>query len=450
MSMRWSRVVSVCVASLSLSLACPASGMDLVQVYQAALVQDATVRAARATAESGREVLVQATAQLYPSLSFSAARNYNNLSRTQPNFLGQNVSVQESYLSDNQSLTLRQPLYRKGLISGVEQAGYLVDDTNAALERELQNLGVRVAGVYMEALLAQDQLSLVQAQKKTTTIQLDAARRTFQAGAGIRTDIDESQARLDLLIAQELEALQQLDFTRRQLEALTNQPTGELAPLDAQAMPLLAPTPASLAQWIELAEAKSPELAAFKARIGVARMVLEKARSGHYPTLDAVAQVVRSASENVTTPSSSYVNRSLGLQLNIPLYAGGYVSSAVRQALAEQTRAQELQEAARRDLGLRVHREFRGVTEGVLRIRAREQAVRSADQLVLSSQRSLQAGTRTRLDILNAEDKKQIAQRDLAQTRYEYLMSRIRLQALAGGDNMQSLLEVNTWLKAQP
>jgi len=422
----------------SLTLAAPAWSLDLLQVYQLALEQDSTLRAARATADAMREQLPQAQAQLRPNVAFSAGRTHNDLTSTQS----------QSYFSNNQSLILRQPLYRKPLFAALEQAGHAVDDADAVLERELQNLGVRVAGAYLEALLAQDQATLVQAQKASITIQLDAARKALAAGSGIRTDIDEAQARLDWVLAQELEAAQQVQLSRRQIEVLVNQPVAELAPLDAAKLPLLAPLPAKVQDWIELASNSSPEILALQARLEVARLEVNKAQGAYYPTLDAVVQITRSANENVTTPSSSYNNKSIGLQLNVPLYAGGYTNSVVRQALAGQTRARELLEATRRDLGVRVHREFRGVTEGILRIQAREQALRSVTQLVISSQRSVAAGSRTVLDVLNAQDRQQQALRDLAQARYEYVLSRVRLQALVGGDKLQSIGEVNGWLKS--
>jgi outer membrane protein/protease secretion system outer membrane protein len=212
-------------------------------------------------------------------------------------------------------------------------------------------------------------------------------------------------------------------------------------------MLLQSPQPPLLEDWRRTAQDQSPEIASLKARLAAAQLAVERARGGHYPSLDAVAQVVRSSNENVTAPSSSYLNHTVGLQLNVPLYAGGYVNSVVRQAMAEQVRAQELYEATLRDLGLRVYREFRGVSEGVLRVQARKQALRSAEQLVESSRRSLQAGARTSLDVLNAEERKYLARRDLAQARYEYLMARIRLQSLAGGDKLRTLTEVNTWLR---
>jgi outer membrane protein TolC len=180
--------------------------------------------------------------------------------------------------------------------------------------------------------------------------------------------------------------------------------------------------------------------------VEVARQDVDKAQAGHYPTLDAIAQWSRSDSDTVTTVKNRYNNRSIGLQLNVPLFAGGYVTSTVRQAVAAQTRAEEALEALRRDLGVRLHREFRGVTEGVLRVKALEQAVRSAEQVVLSNRRSFEAGSRTLPDVLNAEQQKVSAQRDLAQARFIYLISRVRLHALSGGPKAEVIDEVNGWL----
>lgn len=424
----------------------PAWGLDLMGAYEAAQVQDATIRAARAATDAARERLPQAKAQLLPNVSFSASRNSNDLTRTQTNFLGQPSTTDEQYFSHNQSLQLRQPLYRKALWAGYAQAEYVVQDAEAALAKESQNVGVKVAGAYMELLLAQDQLALVLKEQEVATRQLDAAQKSLRGGTGTRTDIDEVQARLDMIRAQTLEARQHVAYTQHQLQTLVNEPVTEVAPLVPGKMRLEPPAPATLDEWLALAEQSSPELMSLKARLEAARLEVDKAQAGHYPTLDAVAQITRSGSENVTSPSSSYTNRSVGLQLNVPIYAGGYASAAVRQALAEQTRAEEQLEAARRDLAVRLHREFRGVMEGVLKVRAREQAVKSAEQAVTSNRRSFSAGFRTVIDVLNAEQQLQMAQRDLARERYTYVVSRVRLHALAGGNETEVLAEVNGWL----
>ena len=183
-----------------------------------------------------------------------------------------------------------------------------------------------------------------------------------------------------------------------------------------------------------------------QARLEAARREVSKSMAGHLPTLDAVAQWSNSGSENITRINSRYENKTLGLQLNIPLYSGGYVNSTIRQAVADQTRTEESLEALRRDLGVRVHKEYRGVSEGVLRVRALEQAARSAEQMMKSTQMSLKAGSRTQLDVLSAQQQYTMALRDLAQGRFLYLMSKVRLASLVGDNAVTAIDEVNASL----
>ena len=440
------RLASACLVLLGMAAALPAWSLDLRQAYEAAYENDATIRAARAGAQASREKLPQARAQQRPNVSLNASRNHNDLTSKTQNMLGQQQTNENKYYSGSQSLSVRQPLYRPYLSALVRQAQAQVEDADAALERDEQTLVTRVGEAYFDALLAQDQVLLIEAQKATYATQLDAARKGLQAGTGTRTDIDEAQARLDLTLAQELEALQNVEFTRRRLESLMGRPVDVLASLDVQRFNPTAPIPGLVDAWVERAEQASPELQSLRAQLDAAGMEVEKAQAGHKPTLDAVAQWSRSNSDTVTSVNQRYDNKSIGLQLSVPLYAGGYVSSTVRQAVAAQERAREALEAARRDLGVRVHREFRGMTEGVLRVKALEQAVRSAEQAVLSNQKSFQAGSRTTVDVLNAQQQKTTAQRDLAQARYLYLVSRLRLQALAGYDRQVSVAQVNSAL----
>jgi outer membrane protein/protease secretion system outer membrane protein len=360
------------------------------------------------------------------------------------------VTTTDKYFSDNKNLQLRQPLVNMQRWLQFQQAKSLVEEAEANLDRDLQNLVVRVAGAYFETLMADEQLDLILAQKKTYTTLVDAAQKGLAAGSGTRTDIDDAQSRLDMAKAQELEARQNQDLTRRQLQLLVNQPVGKIAKLNVSALKLNGPEPANLDEWTQKAEASSPEIKALQARLAAAQREVSKAQAGHLPTLDAVAQWSNSGSENITRINSRYENKTLGLQLNIPLYSGGYVNSTIRQAVAEQTRAEESLEALRRDLGVRVHKEYRGVSEGVMRVRALEQAVRSAEQMMKSTEMSLKAGSRTQLDVLNAQQQFTLTLRDLAQARYIYLISKVRLAALVGSDALASVDEVNASLTLIP
>ena len=420
--------------------------MNLKQVYQAALEQDASIRASRATADAGRERLPQARAGLLPQVSASAGRNNNDLNTTAPNILGAPVTTNDKYFSDNRTLQLRQPLMNMQRWLQFQQAKSIVEEAEANLDRDLQNLVVRVAGAYFEALMADEQLELVQAQIKTYTAMLDAAQKGLASGSGTRTDVDDAKSRLDMAKAQELEARQNQDLTRRQIQMLIHHPVDQIAKLNVPALQLSAPEPPNLDEWTRKAEEASPEIKALQARLEAARHEVSKAQAGHLPTLDAVAQWSNSGSENITRVNSRYENKTIGLQLNIPLYSGGYVNSTIRQAVAEQTRAEETLEALRRDLGVRVHKEYRGVSEGVLRVRALEQATRSAEQMVKSTQMSFKAGARTQLDVLSAQQQYTLALRDLAQARMVYLLSKIRLASLVGDDALVSVEQVNASL----
>jgi TolC family type I secretion outer membrane protein len=420
-------------------------GMTLMQAYDAALQQDAVIRAARATADAKRERLPQAFSQLLPNVSAQASRNRNNLLSTTPGLTGP-IEAEQFYNSSSRALTIRQPLYRPFQMADYQQAKAQVADANAQLERETQNLATRVAGAYFEALLAQDQLTLALVQKQAYSTQLDAAKKLFAGGSGVRTDVDDAQARLDMAIAQELEARQNVDYTRRQLQVMVNVPVTRVAAVDVDKLRASSTAAGRLEDWTERAEANSPELISLRAQREASRREIEKARSGHLPTLDAIAQWSVSDSDNVTRINSRYDNRSIGVQLNVPLFSGGYTSSQTRQAVADLERAEQALEATRRDLNLRVEKEYRGITEGVLRVRALEQAVRSAEVTVESNRRSYQGGSRTLVDILNSEQQRVTAMRDLAQARYMYMASQVRLRALVGQADTAAIAELNGWL----
>jgi outer membrane protein/protease secretion system outer membrane protein len=246
-----------------------------------------------------------------------------------------------------------------------------------------------------------------------------------------------------MALANELEARQNEDYTRRQLEILVNVPVNTLSGLGAKGVAALSEVVKALPEWVELAQIDNPEVKALLARLEAADKEVMRAKSAHAPTLEAIALWSDSGNENVTRINSSFENKAIGFQLTVPLYQGGAVSSQLRQAVAEKTRVAESLEALRRDLSLRVHKEHRGITEGSLRIRALEQAQRSAATMLDSTVKSQRAGVRSILDVLNAEQQVATVNRDLIQARYVYLISRLRLNALAGQDPLASVTEIN-------
>ena len=189
------------MASAALASWAQSNVLDLKQVYQAALEQDATIRASRAAADSGRERLPQARAGLLPQVSASAGRNNNNLDTTAPNISGTPTTTNDQYYSDNRTLQVRQPLINMQRWLQFQQAKSVVEEVEANLDRDLQNLVVRVAGAYFETLMADEQLDLVLAQKKTYTALVDAAQKGFAAGSGSRTQLDVLNAQQQYTLA---------------------------------------------------------------------------------------------------------------------------------------------------------------------------------------------------------------------------------------------------------
>lgn len=406
--------------------------ITLLKVWETALVNDRAYRSARAANLAAAERLPQARSQLLPQMQASAARGDNALTREGVNALQQRQTLFDRYPSSNETLSLRQAIFRPQQWFQVAQASYQVQDAAAVLMRERQNLAIRVTGFYFEALLAQDALALNGVQRAFLTVQLDAAAKSLAAGAGVRTDVDDARAKLDLNKAQELEALQYVDLSRRQLEQLVGQPVGAVARVAPERMIQALQGLDPLEHWVRTAEERSPELRSVQAQLNAARMEVAKARSAHLPTLDLVVSSQRSRSENAISPQSQYTANSATFQLTVPLYAGGAANSLTRQASAEVERLTELHEAVKLDLGTRIHKEYRGVTEGMARVRALEQALESASVALDSAQKSLTAGVRTRVDVLNAQAQRMQIMRDLFQARYNTLVSTVRLEVLAG------------------
>lgn len=432
--------------SLGLAVGGHACAADLLELYQLALASEPTYRAARAEAEASREAVPQALSQLLPNLQGAGSKSRADTKQTTQNPGGQEVSRDFDYNSSNYSLTLRQPLIRPQSWAAYKQAEANIGGYLAKLDGEGQNLGVRVAGAYFDALMAEDFLAFVQAQKEAYLGQLTAATRAFKHGDGTRTEIDEAQARYDLALAQELQAKQNSRYTKHQVEALVNVPVPNLARLDPARMDLGGLQPSSLEAWTERAMDTNPQLRQLEAMLEAARLEVSKARAGHWPTVDIFMQYRKSDSDSETTINQRNETTQYGLQMAIPLYSGGYTQSTVRQALASVERIQEQTEAARRALQLQVRKEYQGVVEGQENIRANETALRSAEQAILSTRKGVEAGTRTSLDVLNALQQKATAARDLASARYQYAMARVRLMSLTGSLDLESVKVVNRWL----
>jgi protease secretion system outer membrane protein len=417
-------------------------------LFERALAEDAGVRAARAQRDAVAERVIQYKAQRLPNVTLNVSRFTNDIDRTQNNFLGVPSTTQESYLSYNQTLQIRVPIYRPLIGLSIEQTQAAVREAEAGVLREEQALAVRLIDAYTQVVVAQEGMRVVDKQIVQVAEQLDAAVKRFERGIGVRTDIDEVRARIDMLNAQRLTADQLQRTALLQLSLMVQQQVSAVQVGAVGVLPAQVQELEPLDHWMSLAKSNSPDLVALNERLAAAELEVSKAYAGHKPTLDASAQLTRSGSENVTSPASSYYNRQVGLVLNVPIYAGGAVQSAVRQAMFDQRKVEENLESVHRDLQLRVQKEWQGVVQGALRTKAFEAAVHSAKQVELSVGRSFEAGIRTSLDVINANQQVQSAQRDLTEAWMGTIASRLRLAGMAGVLTPELMSQANQWVGA--
>lgn len=406
------------------------------ELYQMALNHDPSVKAARSAEAAALERLPQAMAQVSPQVVLSAERHLNELTRS---------GVPLEYTSANRTLQVRQPLYRAGFQATVNQTLRARDEAVALRELAERDLLGRLGSALFEHLLAIQQKDFVDALMASTALQLHAAERAFKAGSGVRTDIDEAKSRLDTAKVQDLQIRLQIESTRRHLERLTGQSVPKVAALKNDDPWMMVSALPELVVWLADAELFHPQLRALRARIETAHSEVKKAEAVGRPTLDAVARVTRSQGENVFNPGGNFSNQQLGVQFNWPLYQGGGNAASVREALAKLEEANHRLSSTRDDLALRLENQYRSVQEGRLRIEALRQAQRSANQALLSSQRSFEAGGRTRLDVMNAQQVLAQSHRDLTQGRLSYLSAELQLALLAGFDAEKAIARIGMW-----
>jgi protease secretion system outer membrane protein len=409
----------------------PSWALDLLTSYRQALTSDATFLAARSNLEAIRENVPQAFAGLLPQVSASGQFTTNHLDQKVP-VAGGTFHREINYRADSANLSLRQPIYRKANWAQLSFAEAQVAAAEANFEKDRQDAGLRVAGAYFDVLIAQTRVRLLQAQLEAYEGQLKLAQRAFEAGEGTRTDIDDARSRALQARASLTEADYTLNSTRRTLAALIGRPAEALADVVPERLPLNPPEPATLDGWLQEADGANPELASLRHQVEMARQDVERQRAGHHPTVDFIAGRAYGSNQSSAEINQRNITDYVGVQVAVPIYSGGAVSSAVRQAVANLSRAQSLMDAARSRIAVETERSYYGVAQGIEKVRAFEAAVEAANQAVISTRIGVGAGTRTTVDVLNAVQRAAEAAMNLAQARYDFLQYRLRLAAAAG------------------
>jgi len=417
---------------------------DLLQIYKEALTQDPTIQSARSAQIAGQEALPQGRALLLPSVNLSANTQYNDV-RT--NYSGASIfsSARRKYNSNGYSVDLTQPLFRLQNFAQYQQSKLSVEQADALFAAAKQDLIVRVSQAYFDVLLTQYNVTLAQAQKEAIGEQLAQAKRNFEVGTATITDTHDAQARYDLAASQEIAAQNDLEISQNALLQIIGRQPGELVTVRGD-VPLVAPEPSSMEAWVEKAVQNNAEMVIARASLEIANEEVNKARGGHFPTLDVVASYSDGTVGGGTFGANDQISKVIGLQLNVPIFQGGAISSAVRQAVANQEKARQDLEVTQRRIAQTARQSYLGVTSGIAQVRALQQAVISNQSAFDSTQLGLDVGVRTSVDLLNARQLLFSARRDLAQALYNYILSRLQLSSTAGALTEADVVQINGWL----
>jgi protease secretion system outer membrane protein len=420
-------------ASLGVMLAIAAGGahaVTLQQAYQAALKNDPAFRMNFYENEIGKENRVLGRAGLLPNISASYSNSQNVVDEEQ-SVQGRPFVTHPRYLSRTSAVQLRQSLFNLDAVTRYRQGKVQSEQAAETFEANTNDVALRVVGAYVDALFAGDQVALARVQRDLYLEQQKANQRMFEKGEGTRTDMLETKARLDLAEAQLVEAEDNALAARNTLEGVIGMEAGTLDPLGANFHPA-AIAPLTFEDWRALALKNNNELAAMRLAVENARLEIVKNKAGHAPRIDLVATYSKGDNETLNTNGLSTVNRVLGIQVNIPLYAGGAVNAGTRQAAAGYERAKADLDVRTNKLMVELRKAHSLVLSSVRKIEALEKAVESNQLLMKATEQSIKGGVRINLDLLNAQQQLFTSQRDLAQARYSYLVGLLRLKAGTG------------------
>lgn len=444
--MAFSKMKRSVLALAVLMAAGQAGAVTLQQAYEAALKNDPTYRMSFYDKEASKENRIIGRSYLLPTVqgSLSTNRNVADIDQYEPS-VNKTFSSHPHYISRSDAIQVRQPILNLDGIARYRQGKIQAAQGEAAFAAGGDEVTVRVASAYMDALFAEDQLALSKVSRDMYAEQMHVNNRLFEKGEGTKTDMLETQARLDVAEAQVVEAQDNVTAARETLAGIIGMDPGSLEQLSKAFRPNIHP--GTFEEWERTAREHNNELKAARLSAENARLDIQRNKAGHYPRVDFVAAYSKGDSESINTYNQNSTNRTLGVQVNIPIYQGGAISATVRQSAAAYERAQADIDARTSKVLVELRKAHSIVLSSVNKIEALEKAVASGQELMKATEQSIKGGVRINLDLLNAQQQLYTSQRDLAQARYGYLIGLLRLRAAAGTLDADGVREVAAYFR---
>lgn len=434
-------MLAVALAGLSLVWASKAHALGLQDAYQAARNHDPKYRAAQKDLEASLESRAIGRSYLLPEVTAGASRGRNALERT----VGPNADSL-NYDSSSAALQLRQPLFNRESAARYRQGDVQAKYGEIQFSIRNNDLILRMLEAYTNLLLSFEQLNLAEGQAAAYSEQMRSSERAFKLGEGTQTEVLEARASHELALAQIIEARGGIDNAAAILGSIIGPDLKAVPRRLGRQFEFVKLDPNALEAWQATALAQSMEIQLRRLVVDNAREQLAIAEAGHYPRVDLTASISRSESDSINTINQTNSQKSIGLQLNVPLYAGGRTSAQIRQSEATLGRAEAELADITQEVSVELHRQFNALQGGAQRIEALGRALDSATLLIEATRKSVLGGVRVTLDVLNAEQRKYTVERDLAQARFTYLQAWLRLRSAAGLLRPDDLVQMEGYL----
>jgi len=467
---------------LALGLGClvsfTAASEDLLTIFDQAVVNDPTVRAAEFSRKATREARPQAWAAYLPQINGSYNKGTTEgtqqstssqlvVDPNDPNRLvlqefGQNGGFNPD--SSGWSLTLRQTIFSWGGLVGLKRAGRVALQADADYGVAQEDLALRVSTRYFDVLAAQDNVSAQQAALDAISRQLEQADKRFEVGLIAITDVQEARAARDTAAADLIAAKRQLATAQEFLREITDMQYQVLATPRAT-MPLVMPEPADPQKWVEASMEQNLALTSSRIGADIARDDVRTAFGGHLPQVDLVVSKSHSESDDIetfdpitgrfdgdTAPSNrtTDTDKAITLTVTVPIWASGGTQSRVRQQSYLWQAAKQRLEQVSRATERTARDAYLGVMSEMSRVQALKQALESSATALRATEAGYDVGTRTAVDVLAARQKLVGAQTQYSRSRYDYMLNVLQLKQSAGLLDRKALEEVNSWLEAPP
>ncbi|MDX1915982.1 MAG: TolC family outer membrane protein [Methylophilus sp.] len=432
---------------------------DLMDAWHAAQAKDPIFSAARAGAEAGKKKSDQAKAlnqpQVIATIGTGGVNAYNKISDAQFSAQGFGSAGGASFKTQTDlgadlrwNINAEKPLYNAERESMAQQLNKQAQLAEVRFSAEEQQLILRVSKAYFDVLLAEDTLTSVKKQRAAVAKALEVAKGRFAEGDVAIIDTHEAQARDDALVSQELEADSNYQLALAALADLIGNIEQSLA-RPAEQVSFQQLDAGKLNDWLELAQTNSPYLHMQQLQQGIAHDEIDKHRASTSPVLNLVAQAGGEELRGIAGGNQSDLSNhslSVGVQLTIPLFTGGMRNAKYEEAVALEEQAKNETEAVQLRAGQQARSAWLGVAVGKGKIIATEQALLSSKVKLDATELGKEAGDRTTLDILNAEQEYYATRTALFRERYQMLFSYLNLAAVSGSLNEKRLAEVNAFL----